>query len=1220
MELNYYMIIITNLCIGITFLFSIILIIDELYNIGYFTFNYTYFYNYGTFMSKFNTVQTIECETNRFNVYNNIDFLYKDIFNKSYFNYLITIVIILITILFSLAYGVYFYFKFIIEVPELCSFDMETDLSLPKQILKCLCDECHKIIPNCTSNYLIVFILLIIIPLSYLFKTFVSINITPTTDNYLLSFMYLCVFVLLLFYYSFSLYNRKTDDKYKDLIIYFFFTILFISSPYIYNYIISNYNNNINLNTSKDISTMYDIYKQKPPIKPTPIQKPTHNRKDLLTLFKYDDKNTDPEYKIQKTIVDDYYKAIKNYDNEMKHYNERYNAYTSSSLTSTVFGDKADYLDIAINILGFNNKMHIYIIILVIIAYIIYNMYTDDVSYVCFIYLLTILITITIMNSILYYNTYLNKYIIYEPLAHYKNDITNANTALNVELDAQTGIGFYNKLVNNINTTSDINESSKNAKQIFAEIKTLLTLKNYKLDNVKKINGYINDLSQNEFINISSDNNIHKIDNINFYYKKKSGVFSDNEKSIKYLLDNCISSINTVSKNDIKIEPNKLIIFNFNGSNINIILKMTGYYRYVLYRIYQYKKLLDKFNSVFTSYVNTNHLQEYSKYFDELTTLYNSLDYYKESTNNNHSIIIQTINGNIDRLISLSIADTDTKRKNMYKDLIKQIDGFKNDYIKDKINIDTLKKSYFIDSKPVYFNIEHYKITNDLIVINDTSFIQIGVVDYNINDINNKPKIDIDINTSSTYNKLPNKILDSNNNELYISISLNNNIDIYINYNIEPNEDINKYRLTSENTPPEPIIPEEKQADNYYKFILDVSKKYSIPFNFYKYNSNNTNKFKQIIISTLLNNICNVEPLFTDENLLNKIARNKIKNYTPAVIASGSVKAKDAVITPEARKDLKIFKYHDYFNSTVIDNLQKIDYTDTLSSSNKLLNIPADKNIISYIILLYNAYKAASVDIKTDIANKINHLIYNNVIYFDSAITTTTQYLDKFVEGKILVNIKPEPSKNKAITDEYIRLYNNNLFIINIIIKLYENLLLTIKSEIGKNEPRLCLPNKTSLSIIESTIYNIYSDTSKYNFSSVAGNLVNGALYTVSCNSASPIADNESDGKSIKVINEHYIYFNNIIKFLLDNLKLDNNSSTISAITANYNFYNKEEIIKEPIRKQLIINCDYNSKYNKLDTKQLSYFSTNANNVSYNFPILMVIFIIVLGEPVFIKS
>jgi hypothetical protein len=43
-------------------------------------------------------------------------------------------------------------------------------------------------------------------------------------------------------------------------------------------------------------------------------------------------------------------------------------------------------------------------------------------------------------------------------------------------------------------------------------------------------------------------------------------------------------------------------------------------------------------------------------------------------------------------------------------------------------------------------------------------------------------------------------------------------------------------------------------------------------------------------------------------------------------------------------------------------------------------------------------------------------------------------------------------------------------------------------------------------------------------------------------------------------------------------------------------------------------------KYNKLDSKQLSYFKINADNVNYNFPILMVIFLIVLGEPIFIKS
>jgi hypothetical protein len=306
-------------------------------------------------------------------------------------------------------------------------------------------------------------------------------------------------------------------------------------------------------------------------------------------------------------------------------------------------------------------------------------------------------------------------------------------------------------------------------------------------------------------------------------------------------------------------------------------------------------------------------------------------------------------------------------------------------------------------------------------------------------------------------------------------------------------------------------------------------------------------------------------------------------------------------------------------------SLQQLNYeADTLDVNNKLLNItPASTptEIISYIILLYNAYKAAAVDIKTELANKINYLIYNNKKYFDSTISTTTLYLDKIVSDKILVNIKPITSKPKIIDDECIKLYNNNYYIISIIIQLYENLLLTIKAEIGKNESKLCLPAKTTLSDIETKIYDIYcNNPSTYTPTNVRdANFAVGDLYKVSVTKATLVAS-DSDAKSIKAINEHYIFFNNIVKFLLDNLKLDNNSSTIATITSNYNFYNKEEIIKEPIRKQLIINCDYGSKYNKLDTKQLSYFKINADNVSYNFPILMVIFLIVLGEPAFIKS
>ena len=1190
MDLNYYMIIITNLCIGITFLFSIILIIDELYNVGFFTFNYTYYYNYGSFMSKFNTNQTIECETNRYNVYNNINFLFKDIYNKSYFNYLITIVIIIITILFSIAYGVYFYFRFIIEQPKLCSFEIETDLSLPKQILKCLCDECHKIIPNCTSNYLIVFILIIIIPLSYILKVFLNINITPNTDNYLFSFMYLCVFILLLFYFSFSLYNRKTDNKYKDLIIYFFFTILFISSGYIYKYIISKYNN-INLNTSYNISTMYDIYKQSPPIKPTPIQKPTYKGIDLLLSFKYDDKNTDPEYMIKKTIVDKYYKDIKNYDNDMKYYNQRFNAYTSSSLNPTTFSDKTDYLDIAINILGFNNNMHIYIIILTIIAYIIYSIYKDDTSYICFIYLLTILISITIMNSILYYNTYVNKYIIYEPMAHYKNDITNANTALNLELDAESGIGFYNKLINNANTKSDT--SGKNAKQIFADIKTLLTLKNYTLAKTKEINTAIIDLNQNKFTNISSNKNNQKIDTI-IYYKKVSGDLNPlnaTDKSIIYLLTNCVSSINTVSKNDIKIEPAKTLTLTFDSmkaSTYTIILAMSEYYKYVYYKAYQYLKILEKLKETNEDYINKNFYIEYLELQDKLNNIITSLNNYKLATKP------MDIDATYKTAITEDIKKFTESKSNLikihiisiYNDIKGKIEKFREEYLGYKIDFNIIT---LINKSTKYSEIKKLKLNINTIT-EDSQFIGDAVPGLTSKNLYTISANDIITDVDTLYNILPNKINDANNDEYCFILNENNKIRIIVNYPIPADDTINNYKIISINN--NVAFSLEKLASNYYYSDLIGATNIAIPFNFYNYTSNNTNKFSNIIKAVLLNDICNIQSSFPNVNLLNKIKRF------------------------EEAANIKIFKYYDYFNSTSINTFNYIEYDGSaLNSNNTLLSIPmgSNSNIISYIILLYNAYKAESFDIKPEIHNKIKYLIYNNKKYFNNSDIATTLYLEKIVTGKILLNINAE--KTDETDDEYFRLYNNNLHIINIIIKLYENLLLTIKAEIGKNESRLCLPSKSTLSEIETKIYDMYftSPTSYATINAPA------ALNTVSV-IKTKLAVTDSDAKSIKAINEHYIYFNNIVKFLLDNLKLDNNSSTIATITSNYNFYNKEEIIKEPIRKQLIINCDYGSKYNKLDTKQLSYFKINADNVSYNFPILMVIFLIVLGEPAFIKS
>ena len=76
-------------------------------------------------------------------------------------------------------------------------------------------------------------------------------------------------------------------------------------------------------------------------------------------------------------------------------------------------------------------------------------------------------------------------------------------------------------------------------------------------------------------------------------------------------------------------------------------------------------------------------------------------------------------------------------------------------------------------------------------------------------------------------------------------------------------------------------------------------------------------------------------------------------------------------------------------------------------------------------------------------------------------------------------------------------------------------------------------------------------------------------------------------------------------------------------IISNYKFYNpddNEEIKLEELRKEISINCNYYNKYNDIDKKQLSIIKTNADIVSFNFPVLAVIFLIFLGEPLFIKS
>ena len=1350
MELNYYMIIITNLCIGITYLFSIILIIDELYNIGFFTFNYTYQYNYGSFISKFNNVQTIECETNRFNVYNNINFIFKDIFNKSYFNYLLIIVATLITILCCIAYAVYFYFKFIIEQPQECSFDEATDLSLPKQLLKCLCDECHKLIPNCTTNYFIVFILLIIVPLSYIFKTMFNINFTPNSDNALFGFIYICVFLLLIFYYSFNLFNRKTEYKYKDLVVYSLFTLIFISSGYIYKYILNKYNN-INLNSSNDISTIYDIYKQTPPIKPKPIEKPLYKGTDLITIFKYNEGDKDPDYKIKKSIVDDYHKSIKNYDNDMKNYNVRYNAYTNS-LTSSKLGDKTNYFDIAINILGLKNYMHIYLIILMIISLVIYNIYNDDISYVCFIYVLTMLITLTIMNSILYYNTYINKYIIYEPMAHYKNDITNANTALNLELNPGSGVVFYNKLINNDKSLmTEPNSDIKDGKEILEDIKKLKDIKYYTLENTSNINKDITNNFIDTGLNFSLYSNYNKINDATIYYRKNfdyvwtTSNFEDDP--IKYLIYNCVKKI--TSTNNMKIESVKKFTFKYKDIDIRLSIKMNGYYKYYYYIAYQYKYILE--NIIIDPFKNAN-LTKILELTDILTNIMNLLDNYKgDNEDNNKSIIkfkltslmsslngyaskiderftsikdnINEINNNLykcietrilknsalntDTLINIinlisddsaadanaaaaatnaaaaAIIDNNKKLSDttsitsinvaMIQPIIEEYkkiaDAFaaNSEYdaavaaytaaaddasasaIAEKTKLDIVQsaltelindanKQKAITTATATTTIDNAIgeiFTNEIIKTANENFTGTDLLasiaafkkaiaddaNYVTNIIKNKFSLNYNYNkygilynnksnktiskdyNSKIYYELPNNIIDDNNNEYYLNVT-KDTFKVYIYYknkDISDDTKVNLYCIKSKYLTSTNLqisnAGYDIESNNIIKMKDDllITDGYSIPFIFYKNNSSSITSFKNIVFAVLLNSIVNIQYKFTNKVFLPKITNQKT---TINLDGTKSYDPPDEYFT-DITKEIKINYIN---NSNIIDNsFITLNYKkDNISLLKTPITDAANTNIFVFIILALNVYNISRKDIKNIINVNILYIIkyYNNL---------TNKEIKDIIDKLNTTEIDENENEDENIKE----LYNKNTSIINLIIILFENLVTLILKELKTGITYLCIESTASLSLIE-TALNTYAPT---NIKSPSNNSYNDLVANKLTTEAAP-----KEISFINNINNLLRSYFNIVIFLLDNLKLNTNTAEIDAITTNFNFYNKEDIVKNAIQKRLTIGCDYYSKYNKLDSKQLSYFKINANNVNYNFPILMIIFLIILGEPIFIKS
>ena len=1177
----------STICIIITFLYSIILIVDELFNMTYFTYKYTYFYNYGTFAENFNNTQTIECETNRFNIYNNIDkfYLYKDNFNKSYFNYLIIIIATLLTIIIAIAYGVYFYHNFIHSKPDQCSFTpLEANMSYIKQFLRCICEDCHEFIPNCSFNYMILIMLLLIIPFSYLLKVSLNIDFTSNSNNYLLGFIYISLYLLLLFYYTYVIYTTSSSNKLNITLTFIIITIIFISSAYIFNYIYNKYSNKI-FNTSQYSTTFVDIYKQLPPNKPVKPPKPFYDGDDLIKNFNYikDGDNKPPNYDIKKKIFEDYFTKSKNYDKELKIYTEKYNIYKNTKMN---FPEETSVINMIMNMLGLNNTYIIYMIVLLIfVAIVLYyinsngdgnsNENETSILNMSIIYLICIISIIVLLEAILYYNTYVNKYIIYEPLAHYKNDITVANTKLNLLLKSNDGSGFYKKLTNNSSTSPSSSTSANTKLEILEDIKRL------GYDNTKF--NYANTSNiNNNIVAIKDDTRILEDIPVDGYFKNilsttPSPAYTVYNNPFINMYNN-IKIFECINKNNINVSS-----FNFHYEN-NIITvtdnNVDKYYKWLYYKMMSYIYIYEHLILLGAS---SSDIKEYNDKIKKINDIIYKfkLEKYRDSNN-----------------------DTDQEHK-------QKLFNYANTVLTAPADIEIIIKNINkIDFTKVSTEISGYSVATTRANISFT-------LDPDVrSEITHKQRFKLLSPFFTTYNTyynlvdkeylLPTKITDNNGNEYNIHSDAITNVFFAPAANANAN-----FKFISKNTETKTLIIDKKHDLNFtfdktYTAVVSTSIT-KLPLKcYYK-----TSDIKTKVLLVLYNKLVNLKTKFSYIPLQKQL----LPRYTTTSINKYENSDTDANTLNNIWGG-KVRLYYKKFYSEPI-NIKDIDIT-TDNITNSFLKSNPNTDAIAYLILLYNLYMIKIDTIEKDLRDTLEYIIYNNIDLTNFDNFKTDDNL------KSLDSIKPHINYNNK--NDNITIYNNNFNIISLILKLFKNLVFEIKNVMLKNiNTFLCeIIQKTNKIDIEIALYKYITDNFKdptfesVGISDIASDTVNTYKFPLITKKDEITINIDIDNK-ITELSQIISYYFNICVFLLDNLNIDDTSSVeMESIKDNFKFYNNNNY--KIVQEQLTINCDYYNKYNKLDTKQLSYYQVNTDTVSYNFIVLMIIFLIILGEPIFIKS
>jgi hypothetical protein len=482
-DINYYGKSIYYVITYIVLVAAIILIVDEIVRMTIFCYNYNYNYNYGKISENLckNDENTgiVEYEKARYKIMSSLNKykFEKDLFNKNWINYLSYLIVIIFTILAIISFGILFYYYYIHNVQNCIAEPQEQDMSIIKLLIKCMFGDLHRLIPNCMIDYSLLLILVIIYPLIILLKSFFNIDFTWNSGFWSKAF-HISISIIL-FLYVFKLLREKMDiikdgnsvpvplkTKYIKILIYLAFMGIFYLAQYIHLYSYNNYNLQLtasdiyNNPDDKNDTMFFDVYKQTKPLKP---KKPdilkddkllAHDGKtDLLVSFKYCTETelttapfptqclggSKPSYTINLERIENYYKTKKEYDDIMKKYLNKYNIYKNNNITFpeilTVFQG------IVPKFLGFDNNIYIFIYVMIAVFVLIYGVikffesdYCDFYYNTVIIYLIGLITIFILTNAILTFNTYFNKYHIYEPISNYKYDIFKMNLLFDLSI------------------------------------------------------------------------------------------------------------------------------------------------------------------------------------------------------------------------------------------------------------------------------------------------------------------------------------------------------------------------------------------------------------------------------------------------------------------------------------------------------------------------------------------------------------------------------------------------------------------------------------------------------------------------------------------------------------------------------------------------------------------------------------------------------------------